>query len=147
MPTSRNMTPHRVLPFVLTIPLLLLLCSVRMAGIHEYSIVFSGTGASALSHRLPLPIPWEDDTVATGLPVPVPDGKRAGRKVPRVRVLAPEKPNAELRGFRSGPIIAPRLILDSMAESLVLSRPPPAGFLPIGNGGNDGNARASRLFS
>lgn len=147
MPTSRNMTPHRVLPFVLTIPLLLLLCSVRMAGIHEYSIVFSGTGASALSHRLPLPIPWEDDTMATGLPVPDPDGKRAGRKVPRVRVLAPEKPNAAFRGFRPGPIAFQRLILDSMAESLVLSRPPPAGFLPIGNGGNDGNARASQLFS
>ena len=147
MPTSRNMTLHRVLPFVLSIPLLLLLCSVRMAEIREYSTGFSGTGASALTHRLPLPIPWEDDTMAAGLPAPDPGGKRAGRKVPRVRVIAPEKPNAAFRGFRPGPIVFQRSILDSMAESLVLSRPPPAGFLPAGKGGSDGNACASRFFT
>lgn len=147
MPTSRNMTPNRVLPFVLTIPLLLLLFSVRMAGTGEISGVFSGNGASNLSHRLPLPIPWEDDAMATGLPAPAPDGKRTVRKVPRVRVVAPEKPVAVLRGFRPDPSVVPPPTLDSLTESLLLSRPPPTVSRTVGNGGSDGNAHGYHSYS
>lgn len=141
MPSPRNVTPHRVLPFVLTIPLLLLLGSIRMAGTGECAVVFSGNGDSGLSHRLPLPIPWEDDTMATGLPVPEQDGKRTVRKIPRVRVVAPEKPVVVLRGFRPGWGVFPPPTLDSLTISLILSRPPPAVSLLEGNGGSDGNDR------
>jgi hypothetical protein len=134
-------TPHRVLPFVLTIPLLLLLSSVRLAGTGPFPGVFSGNGISGLSKCPSLPIPWEDDRMATGLPIPEPDGKRTVRKVPRVRVVVPEKPYAVLRGFRPGPSVFPPPILDSLAESLILSRPPPAVSHSEGDGGSDGNDR------
>lgn len=134
MPSSRNVTPHRVLPFVLTIPLLLLLFSVRMAGTGAPSVASSGNGASGLSHRLPLPSPWEDDGMATGLPVPDQDGKRTSRKAPRVRVEAPEKPVAVFKGFRPGPGVIPPPTLDSLTISLILSRPPPAASLSGGHG-------------
>jgi hypothetical protein len=134
MPSQGNVTPHRVLPFVLMIPLLLLLVSVRMAGTGGHAVVFSGNGASGLSHRLPIPIPWEDDGMATGLPVPEQDGKRTVRKIPRVRVEAPDKPLVAFKGFRPGPGVFPLPTLDSLTISLILSRPPPAASPFGGNG-------------
>ena len=143
MPTSRNMTPHRVLPFLLAIPLLLLFLSVRVGDPGVASGVFSGGGPSRLSHRLPIPIPWEDDVLTTGLPARRPVAKRTARKLVPARVIAFGKPAAVRPGFRPGSRPGSRVVVsssvDSLAESLLLSRPPPTVSPPDGNGGREGN--------
>ena len=139
MPTSRDMTPHRVLPFLLAIPLLLLFLSARAGDSGVASGLSPVGGLSSLSHRLPVPIPWEDDVLTTGLPARRPVAKRTVRKPVPVCVIVSGKPVVVRPGFRPGSRIVVSSFVDSLEESLLLSRPPPAVPPPDGDGGGEGN--------
>jgi len=79
MPKQRYLSPHRILPLVLTIPLLLLFGA---AGSRH------ATGPDTLSHavvpiqfeRHDLPAGWDDDVLKDPLPAP-PDDDDNGRKL------------------------------------------------------------------
>lgn len=147
MPMSHKVTTHRVLPFVLAIPLLLLFFSGHVAGPDLRSSVFNGRGLSGISDRLPLPIPLEDDALATGLPAPEPVGKRTARKGPFTRVVYSAEPAPVPPGFHSGPMNIPPSMMNSLAASLFLSRPPPADPGCVENGGSEGNDDVSQTLS
>ncbi|GAB4238556.1 MAG: hypothetical protein OHK0028_16200 [Deltaproteobacteria bacterium] len=139
MPTSHNVTPRRVLSLILTIPLLLLFLAVRPIGPVPASGDSSCAGPGGLSHRLPIPVPWEDDVLATGLPIAPHPGKRTVRKLVPANVHCVERPGPAARGFRPGPRSARFSPTHALSVSLLLSRPPPAAPPPEGYGGRGGN--------
>jgi hypothetical protein len=140
MPTSHDVTPRRVLSFILTIPLLLLFLSVRPMG--PFSAVSPGSSVGCrggLSHRLPIPVPWEDDVLKAGLPAAQHVGKRSVRKIVSARVLSVERPKAVARGFLPGPPSKRFSRMRLLSVSLLLGRPPPADSPPERSGGREGN--------
>lgn len=139
MPTSRCMTPHRVLPFVLGVPLLLLAFSARHPAPVAQPVVARGIPPVGLTHPLPIPIPWQDDEYATGLPADQQSGKRIVRKFVPSRTVFSWKPSCVAWRFRPGVDEPFPSIVDSLTESLVLSLPPPAIFRVDRFGGSVGN--------
>jgi hypothetical protein len=125
MPTSRNVTPHRVLPFILTIPLLLLLVGVPPAAVDTGLVPISVQSVPRGFHKAPVPAPWEDDVFTDGIP-PGP----AGNDIPR-RKARPSRtiPRDERMGrtlpFRSG-TEGPRLVLiQTLLDAFLIGLPPP----------------------
>jgi hypothetical protein len=140
MPTSRNVTLQRVLPVLLAIPIMLLFLPIPSVDPGAVSGLSSGVGPFRLSHRFPIPIPWEDDVLATGLPTPPPIGKRALRKLVPARILVSRNPPVVRRRFPPDPRVALFSPLDTLTESLHLSRPPPTVAPFDGNGGKETTA-------
>ncbi len=140
MPTSLAVTPLRILPSILAIPLLLLVFPPMLAGGPAVSDALSPCdGPCRLAHRLPVPIPWEDDTLTAGLPPPPSIGKRTLRKWVPVRLPIVGKPRPVRSAFPSGFRLFSSFPIDDLVKTLCLSRPPPAGLPHNGDGGRKGD--------
>ena len=127
MPTSRNVTPRHVLPFILTVPLLLLLVAVPPpaavgTGVAPISVQTAPRGV----HKAPVPTPWEDDVFTDGIP---PDS--AGNDIPRRKA----RPSRTIpRDERTGRILPPRsgteghrlVLIETLLDACLIGLPPPA---------------------
>ena len=125
MPTSRNVTPCQILPFILAIPLLLLLVAVPPAAVGTGLVPISVQSVPRGFHKAPVPEPWEDDVFTDGIP---PDS--AGSDISR-RKARPSRtiPRNERMG-RSLPLrsrsAVPRLVLiETLLDSFLIGLPPP----------------------
>jgi hypothetical protein len=126
MPTSRDVTPHRVLSFILTIPLLLLLVGIPPAPVVDTGLLpISVQSVPCGFHKSPVPAPWGDDVFTDGFPP-----GSAGNDLPR-RKARPSRtiPRDERMGrslpLRSG-TVAPRLVLiETLLDAFLIGLPPP----------------------
>jgi len=126
MPTSLDVTPHRVLPFILTIPLLLLLVGVPPTAVDTGLVPISLQPVPRGLHKAPVPAPWEDDVFTDGIP---PDS--AGNDIPRrkarpSRTIPRDEPMGRTLPHRSG-TVGPRLVLiETLLDAFLIGLPPPA---------------------
>jgi len=126
MPTSLNVTPHRVLPFILTIPLLLLLVAIPPPAVGTGLVPIAVQSVPRGVHKTPLPAPWEDDAFTDGIP---PDS--AGNDIPRrkarpSRTIPRNEPMGRTFSHRSG-TVGPRLVLiETLLDAFLIGLPPPA---------------------
>jgi hypothetical protein len=125
MPTSRNVTPRHVLPFILAIPLLLLLVAIPPPAVGTGLVPIAVQSVPRGVHKTPVPAPWEDDAFTDGIP---PDS--AGNDIPR-RKARPSRtiPRDERMGGslppRSG-TEGPRLVLiETLLDAFLIGLPPP----------------------
>lgn len=125
MPTSRHVTPHRVLPFILTIPLLLMLARVPPAAVDTGFGPISVQSVPSGFHRVPVPAPWEDDVFTVGIP-PDPAGDDTPRRKGRLSRINPrDERMGRSRPLRSG-TDGPRLVLiRKLLDAYLIGLPPP----------------------
>jgi len=131
MPTSRNVTPCHVLPFILTIPLLLLLVAIPPAAVDTGLVPISVQSVPRAFHKAPVPAPWEDDVFTDGIP-PGPAGDDLSRRKARPSRTIPrdERMDRSLP-LRSG-TVGPRLVLiQALLDAFLIGLPPP-GVSPAG---------------
>lgn len=126
MRTSRNVTPRHSLPFVLTIPLLLLLVTSPPAAVDTGLVPISVQSVPRAFHKTPVPAPWRDDVFTDGIPP-----GSAGNDIPK-RKARPSRtiPRDERTGrglpLRSG-AVDPRLVLiETLLDAFLIGLPPPA---------------------
>jgi hypothetical protein len=131
MPTLRNVTPHGVLPFILAIPLLLLLFAIPPAAVDSGLVKISVRSVPLGINKVPVPRPWEDDVFTDGIPP-----GSAGNDIPRRKarpsrtVPGDERMSGSLRP-RSG-TVAPHLVLiETLLDAFLIGLPPPLEF-PVG---------------
>jgi len=127
MPTSRNVTPHRVLPFILTIPLLLLLVGIPPPPVVDTGLVpISVQSVRRGFHKAPVPAPWEDDVFTDGIP-PGPAGNDLSRRKARPSRTTPrDERTGRTLPLRPG-TVAPRLvIIETLLGAFRIGLPPPA---------------------
>ena len=126
MPTSRNVTPSHVLPFILAIPLLLLLAAVPPAAVDTGLVPIFVQSVPRGFHKAPVPAPWKDDVFTDGIP---PDS--AGNDIPRrkarpSRTISRDEPMGRSLPHRSG-TVDPRLVLiETLLDAFLIGLPPPA---------------------
>ncbi len=127
MPTTRRLSPHRVLPRVPTI-LFLVLGVVTVFGVAPDPVFPTGGSGHPRFERHALPVNSGDDFLQTGLPVSFPDDDESGRKLRAVQVPREREIPAKTGISRPCDSSVTRFAVDSLMDSLVLSRPPPAGY-------------------
>jgi hypothetical protein len=135
MPTTRGLSPHRILPLVLTIPLLLLLWAAEPLSVHV---------PATLSHTVvpiqfgghDLPAGWGDDVILDALPASPLADDETGRRLRVARVVLEGTPSTVAPILRPGREIALFSALESLTDSLLLSRPPPS-FPALARSGDD----------
>jgi hypothetical protein len=126
MPTSLAVTPHRVLSFILAIPLLLLLAGVPPTAVETGLVAIFVQSVPRGFHKVPAPVPWEDDVFTDGIP---PDS--AGDDIPRrktrpFRTIPRHEPAGRTLPHRSG-TAGPRLVLiETLLDAFLIGLPPPA---------------------
>jgi hypothetical protein len=126
MPTSLNVTPHRVLPFILTIPLLLLLVASPPVPIATGLVPISVQSVPRGFHRAPVPAPWEDDVFTDGIPPDYSGNNfprrkaRPGRTVPRDEGMGGSIP------LRSATSVPHLVLIKTLLNAFLIGLPPPA---------------------
>jgi hypothetical protein len=127
MPTSRNVTPHRVLPFILAIPLLLLLIGIPPAPVVDTGLVpISVQSVRRGFHKAPVPAPWEDDVFTDGIPPGSSGNDLSRRKARPSRTTPRDERMGRTLPLRSG-TVAPRLVLiETLLDAFRIGLPPPA---------------------
>ena len=126
MPTSLNVTPHRVLPFILTIPLLLLLVGVPPAAVDTGLVPISVQPVPRGVHKAPVPAPWEDDVFTDGIPPGSAGNDIPRRKARPSRTIPRNEPMGRTFSHRSG-TVGPRLVLiETLLDAFLIGLPPPA---------------------
>jgi hypothetical protein len=131
MPTSRNVTPHHALPFILAIPLLLLVFAIPPAAVDTGLVPIFVQSVPRGFHKTPVPVPWEDDVFMDGIP-PGSAGADIPRRKPRPSRTIPrdERMDRSLP-LRSG-TVGPRLVLiQALLDAFLIGLPPP-GVSPAG---------------
>jgi len=124
MPTERVLSSHRILPLVLTIPVLLLFAATGSR---------PGPGPDTPSRaavenrfeRHAVPAGWDDDAIKDAFPAPPPDDDETRRKIRAARAIGNCEPSAEPPFRRLVWDMTPVTALDSLLESLRSGRPPP----------------------
>jgi hypothetical protein len=130
MPTLRNVTPHGVLPLILSIPLLLLVALPPAAvgtGLVEISVQPVPRGFN----KVPVSAPWDDDVFTDGIP-PDPAGNDSPRRKARPSRTIP-------RDDRMGGILRPRsgivgthlVLIETLLDAFLIGLPPPV-VPPVG---------------
>lgn len=125
MPTSRNVTPAHVFPFILAIPLFLLLAAIPSAAVDTGCVPFSPHPVPDGFHKAPMAAPWEDDAFTDGIP-PGPAGDDHSRRKARPSRTIPRDERIG-RGF---PLcygtVRPHLVLiETLLYSFLIGLPPP----------------------
>ena len=125
MPTSRSMTPHRLLPFILTIPMLLLLVAVPPAAVDTGIVPISVRSVPRGFHRAPVPSPWEDDVFTDGIPPVFAGDDLTRRKARPFRII----PRDELMGrtlpLRTGTVDPRFVLIETLLYAFLIGLPPP----------------------
>lgn len=125
MPTTRDLSPHRILPLVLTIPLLLLLGAAEPPSVHVPATLFH-TVVPIQFGRHDLPARWGDDVILDALPASPFADDETGRRLRVARVVLECEPSTTPLFLRPGREMALFSALESLTDSLLLSRPPPS---------------------
>ena len=126
MPTLRNVTPHRVLPFILTVPLLLLLFGIPTAAVDTGLVPISVQSVPRGFHKAPAPAPWEDDVFTDGIPPDSAGNDLSRRKARPLRAIRRDERTGRTLPLRSG-AVAPRLVLiETLLDAFRIGLPPPA---------------------
>jgi hypothetical protein len=125
MPTTRGLSPHRILPLVLTIPLLLLLWAAEPLSVHVPATL-SHTVVPIQLGRHDLPAGWGDDVILDALPASPFADDETSRRLRVVRVVLECEPSTAPPFLRPGRGMAFYSALESLTDSLLLSRPPPS---------------------
>jgi hypothetical protein len=127
MPTSRNVTPHRVLPLLLTIPLLLLLVGIPPPPVVDTGLVpISVQSVRRGLHKAPVPVPWQDDVITDGIPPDSAGNDLSRRKARPLRAIRRDERTGRTLPLRSG-AVAPRLVLiETLLDAFRIGLPPPA---------------------
>jgi hypothetical protein len=126
MPTSLTVTPHRVLPFILAIPLLLLLAGVPPPAVDTGIVANFVQSVSHGFHKVPAPVPWEDDVFADGIPPGSAGNDIPKRKTRPYRTIPRHEPMGSTLPHRSG-TAGPRLVLiETLLDAFLIGLPPPA---------------------
>jgi hypothetical protein len=125
MPTSRNVTPHRVLPFILTIPLLLLLVGVPPAAVDTGFVPISVRSVPGGFHKAPAPAPWEDDVFTDVIPPDSAGNDLSRRKARPSRTIPRDERVGGTLPLGSG-TEGPRLVLiQTLLDAFLIGLPPP----------------------
>ena len=125
MPTERVLSPHRILPLILTIPLLLLFAATGSRQGHGPDT----PSRAAVQHRFErhaVPAGWDDDVVKDAFPAPPPDDDETRRKLRAARVILNCEPSATTLFRRLVWYMTSVTALDSLTASLRSGRPPPS---------------------
>ena len=126
MPTSLNVTPHRVLPFILTIPLLLLLVAIPPPAVGTGLVPIAVQSVPRGVHKTPVPAPWEDDVFTDGIPPGSAGNDIPRRKARPSRTIPRNEPMGRTFSHRSG-TVGPRLVLiETLLDAFLIGLPPPA---------------------
>jgi len=125
MPTQRVLSPHRVLPLILTIPLLLLFAATGSRQAHG-PVPLSHAAVQTWFEPHALPGGWDDDVIKDALPAPPPDDDQTRRKLRVARVILKCEPSAVPPFRRQVWDMTSFTALDSLMESLRSGRPPPS---------------------
>jgi hypothetical protein len=119
------MTPHRVLPFILAIPLLLLFVAFSTeavdAGFVSVTLQYVPRGL----HRTPVPSPWEDDVFTDGIPPVFAGDDLTRRKARPSRIIPRDERTGRTLPLRTG-TGGPRLVLiETLLDAFLIGLPPP----------------------
>ncbi|HEX9205394.1 MAG TPA: hypothetical protein VF853_05660 [Candidatus Deferrimicrobiaceae bacterium] len=125
MPTTREFSPHRILPLILTIPLLLLLGAGGVLRPCD-PVPFSCAVVPNQFERHDLPARWGDDFIQDALPAPSLADDETSRRLRVARVVLEGRPTTAAPFLRPGWEKALFSALESLTDSLLLSRPPPS---------------------
>jgi hypothetical protein len=125
MPTTREFSPHRILPLILTIPLLLLLGAGGVLRPRD-PVPLSHAVVPNQFERHDLPAGWGDDFIQDALPAPSLADDETGRRLRVARVVLEGRPSTAAPFLRPGREKALFSALESLMDSLLLSRPPPS---------------------
>jgi hypothetical protein len=125
MPTLRNVTPHGVLPFILAIPLLLLLFAIPPAAVDSGLVETSVRSVPLGINKVPVPGPWEDDVFTDGIP---PDS--AGNDIPRrkarpSRIVPRDQRVGRTHPLRSGTVYPRLVLIGTLLDAFLIGLPPP----------------------
>jgi hypothetical protein len=124
MPTQRYLSPHRILPLVLTIPLLLLFGAAGPR--HAPGPDTPSRAAVPIQfERHDLPAGWDDDVLKDALPAPPADDDQNRRKLRVTRVVLNCEPSTAPPLPYTGTGVVAFSAVDCLMESLLLGRPPP----------------------
>ncbi|MDD5762230.1 MAG: hypothetical protein PHP88_06935 [bacterium] len=125
MPTSRSMTPHRVLPFMLTIPLLLMFVAVSPAAVDTGFVPIHLQSVPRGFHSAPVPAPWEDDIYTDGIPPGSAGDDLSRRKARPSRIIPRDERMGRRLPLRTG-TVDPRLVLiETLLDAFLIGLPPP----------------------
>jgi hypothetical protein len=125
MPTERVLSPHRILPLVLTIPVLLLFAATGSRPGHGPDTPFRAAVQNRFE-RHAVPAGWDDDAIKDAFPAPPPDDDETRRKIRVARTILHCEPSAEPPFRRLVWDMTFVTALDSLMESLRSGRPPPS---------------------
>lgn len=125
MPTSRSVTPHRVPPFILAIPLLLLLVAIPPVPVDTGIVPISVHSTPCGFHKAPVPVPWEDDAFTDGIP-PGPAGNGIQRRRVRSSGIVPRNERSDKKLAVRSRAVGPRLaLIETLLDSFLIGLPPP----------------------
>ena len=126
MPTLRHVTPHRVLPFLPAIPLILLLAAIPPAAVDTGLVPISVQSVPRGFHKAPVPAPWEDDVFTDGIPPDSAGNDLPRRKARSSRTIPRDERTGRTLPLRSG-AVAPHLVLiETLLDAFLIGLPPPA---------------------
>ena len=125
MPTTRGLSPHHILPLVLTIPLLLLLGAGGVLRPCD-PVPLSLAVVPDQFERHDLPAGWADEVIQDALPAPSFADDETSRRLRVARVVLEGRPSTAAPFLRPGRERALFSALESLTDSLLLSRPPPS---------------------
>jgi hypothetical protein len=125
MPTDRVLSPYRILPLVLMIPFLLLLGASGLGRV-QGPVTPSRPADPIRFERPDLPSGWGDDVILDALPASPFADDETGRRLRVARVVLECEPSTAPPFLRPGRGMAFFSALESLTDSLLLSRPPPS---------------------
>ena len=126
MPTSLAVTPHRVLPFILAIPFILLLGAVPPAAVDTGLVEICVQPVPRGFNKVPVSAPWEDDVFTDGIPPGSAGDDIPRRKTRPFRTIPRHEPAGRTLPHRSG-TAGPRLVLiETLLDAFLIGLPPPA---------------------
>lgn len=125
MPTSLNVTPHRVLPFILTIPLLLFLVAIPPAAVDTGIVSISVGPVPRGFSRAPLPAPWDDDVFTDGIPPDLNGDDLTRRKARPSRTVPLDEQAGGIVPLRPGVVRSPLVLIEKLLGSFLIGLPPP----------------------
>ncbi len=130
MSTLRNVTPHRLLPFLPAIPLLLIVVippSAVDTGLLEISVQSVPRGFN----KVPASAPWEDDVFTDGIPPGSAGDDITRRKAhPSRTIPRDERTSGSLRP-RSGTVGPHLVLIETLLDAFLIGLPPPV-VSPVG---------------